>query len=333
MFSNLNNRQKPINAIGIISHRHIGDTILIEPIVRILLKSGFEVTVFVKSDLAQNVITYFKTRPKAVVFDNFFKLKHLLKTASLDVVYHFDRSLGSALTSFRTKVAWRFGVGTEFRWLFLSQWIRARKDEHHGLEHQRVFKYSLKKLSHHLTNKQIKSIKFNWDMEKKHPLFSKNKFNCFHRVLNSHYLLLHIGTTRPSKNIPVETYKQIIQIKKAEYKNIILCGDDKEMEKELEDQVNHSFINQTNFEEYCYLISKAAELITPDTSAMHIGSAYGIKVSALFGSTNPKHTGPLGPNTKIYFKNINCSPCFREICKYSPIDKKWMDCLKGIYVE
>ena len=47
---------------------------------------------------------------------------------------------------------------------------------------------------------------------------------------------------------------------------------------------------------------------------MHIAAAVGTPVVALFGSTNPATTGPLGKEHHIVRKDVQCSPCLKRSC-------------------
>ena len=55
-------------------------------------------------------------------------------------------------------------------------------------------------------------------------------------------------------------------------------------------------------------------LLTNDTGTMHLAAHLGIPVVALFGSTEPTLTGPLGPQHRILRHHVECSPCFLREC-------------------
>ena len=42
----------------------------------------------------------------------------------------------------------------------------------------------------------------------------------------------------------------------------------------------------------------------------------GIPTVALFGSTNPQRTAPLGPRTRVVTHRIECSPCMERTCRF-----------------
>ena len=66
-------------------------------------------------------------------------------------------------------------------------------------------------------------------------------------------------------------------------------------------------------------------LLTNDTGTMHLADFLGIPVVALFGSTEPDLTGPVGvtiPPHRILRRKVECSPCYLREC---PIDFRCMN--------
>ena len=77
------------------------------------------------------------------------------------------------------------------------------------------------------------------------------------------------------------------------------------------------------------LIEKLREcdlLLTNDTGTMHLAACLGVPVVAIFGSTEPALTGPLGDGHTILRRHVECSPCFLREC---PIDFR---CMKALAV-
>jgi lipopolysaccharide heptosyltransferase II len=65
-------------------------------------------------------------------------------------------------------------------------------------------------------------------------------------------------------------------------------------------------------------------VLTNDTGTMHLGALLGVPVVAIFGSTEPRLTGPLGDGHLILRHHVECSPCFLREC---PIDFR---CMKAV---
>jgi heptosyltransferase-2 len=55
---------------------------------------------------------------------------------------------------------------------------------------------------------------------------------------------------------------------------------------------------------------------------MHVAGALSIPTVAIFGSTNPVTTSPVGDKSIVIYKNASCSPCLKEVC---PTDFKCMN--------
>ena len=63
------------------------------------------------------------------------------------------------------------------------------------------------------------------------------------------------------------------------------------------------------------ILERCAMFITNDSGLMHIAASLGVPTVAIFGSTDPKLTGPLGDNVRVIQKKIECSPCFERECR------------------
>lgn len=83
---------------------------------------------------------------------------------------------------------------------------------------------------------------------------------------------------------------------------------------------------KTNLRELAYLARLSQLFVTTDSGPMHIASAMGTRVVALFGPTSPKRTGPYGKGHKVVRKELPCSPCFKRRCGT-------MECMDSITVE
>jgi heptosyltransferase II len=85
-------------------------------------------------------------------------------------------------------------------------------------------------------------------------------------------------------------------------------------------------IGQTTLEQLAEELGECALLLTNDTGTMHLATLIGVPVVAVFGSTEPRLTGPLGSGHTILRHQVECSPCFLREC---PIDFR---CMKEVSV-
>ena len=86
-------------------------------------------------------------------------------------------------------------------------------------------------------------------------------------------------------------------------------------------------IGKTTLDELVAELGECALLLTNDTGTMHLATLIGVPVVAVFGSTEPRLTGPLGTGHSVIRHQVECSPCFLREC---PIDFR---CMKAVAVD
>lgn len=72
---------------------------------------------------------------------------------------------------------------------------------------------------------------------------------------------------------------------------------------------------RTSLRELISFISECDAFLTNDSGPMHISYAVGTPLVALFGSTDPGLTGPVGEGNIVITHVTSCSPCFERTCK------------------
>jgi lipopolysaccharide heptosyltransferase II len=88
-----------------------------------------------------------------------------------------------------------------------------------------------------------------------------------------------------------------------------------------------NLIGKTTLEELIEELRRCRLLLTNDTGTMHLATLLGVPVVAVFGSTEPKLTGPLGAGNHVLRHQVECSPCFLREC---PLDFR---CMKSVRSE
>ena len=83
-------------------------------------------------------------------------------------------------------------------------------------------------------------------------------------------------------------------------------------------------IGQTTLDQLIDELRQCRLLLTNDTGTMHLAALLDVPVVAVFGSTEPRLTGPLGSGHIILRHHVECSPCFLREC---PIDFR---CMKAV---
>jgi lipopolysaccharide heptosyltransferase II len=72
-------------------------------------------------------------------------------------------------------------------------------------------------------------------------------------------------------------------------------------------------------------LSECDALLTNDTGTMHLAAMLGVPVVAIFGSTEPSLTGPLGVGHTVLQHRVPCEPCFQRECHLD------FACMKGVH--
>jgi heptosyltransferase-2 len=136
----------------------------------------------------------------------------------------------------------------------------------------------------------------------------------------------------PAKRWPIENFlavaKHFVEKQQA---RIVLLGapGDAALAEELAAQLPgaENRAGKTTLAEFLAALGSSRLVICNDSGAMHAASVLGVPTVAVFGSTEPKLTGPLGPRTAVLRHHVPCSPCFLREC---PID---FVCMKGVTPE
>jgi heptosyltransferase-2 len=85
-----------------------------------------------------------------------------------------------------------------------------------------------------------------------------------------------------------------------------------------------NLIGQTSLGGLVEVLRESDALLTNDTGTMHLAASLGIRVVAVFGSTDPGLTGPLGAGHRVLQHRVPCGPCFRRECHLD------FACMRGV---
>ena len=102
---------------------------------------------------------------------------------------------------------------------------------------------------------------------------------------------------------------------------------DAEVGKSIAEKIGENCVNrigQTTIDELISELGDCRLLLTNDTGTMHLATLLQVPVVAVFGSTEPHLTGPLGSGHTVIRHHVECSPCFLREC---PIDFRCMNAI------
>jgi len=134
--------------------------------------------------------------------------------------------------------------------------------------------------------------------------------------------LVAAATYGPAKRWPAERFAETAdRLARSHDAHVLLFGSRAELEllTELRSLVKESdralnLAGKTSLRETAALMTCCDVVIANDTGTMHVAYAVGTPVVALFGSTQPLWTGPLGEGHVVLHHDVGCNPCFRKRC-------------------
>lgn len=122
-----------------------------------------------------------------------------------------------------------------------------------------------------------------------------------------------------SKRWPEKQYAEVANQKLKEGWSVWLFGSKNDIlvseriQKETQGQCL-DLTGKTSLGEAIDLLSVATAVVSNDSGLMHIAAALQKPLVAVYGSTDPNFTPPLGESSKIVRLALPCSPCFKREC-------------------
>jgi len=170
------------------------------------------------------------------------------------------------------------------------------------------------------------------DKESARDILRKNGLNS-----DGNLIIIHPGSSCPSKRWPLERFALLSdKINQLDKVKVIVVGgpDDRGIAKQISSYVNSPVVNfcgQFDLKKLAALIQFSRLFITNDNGPMHIASAVGTPVIAIFGRNqpglSPRRWGPTGKKDIVLHKDVGCKTCLAHNCQ------KGFSCLKAVSVE
>jgi len=242
---------------------------------------------------------------------NVLRNSRKLHSFGFDIIIYFTNSFSSALEGFLARIRQRIGYSTDSRGFLLTEKIVVPDGK--TVDHHRLYYFNL-------VNKAfgVKNVPGMPILKKSAapPKILKNKG----WIPKKPALGINPGAAYGSAKrwLPerfTETAKHFI---KNNYMVVIFAGKGGEAETaniitdELPTAINMA--GKTSLSELIELIASCDLFLTNDSGPMHIASALGVPIVAIFGPTDPSSTSPSGGLYRIVTTNEPCSPCLKREC-------------------
>ena len=145
---------------------------------------------------------------------------------------------------------------------------------------------------------------------------------------SQHYLALLPGAAYgPAKRWDPASFASLIRdLQKSHSLQPILLGGPGDVEacKAVAQSLGSSVTDlsgKTTTLELAHWLAHARLILCHDSGPMHLAAFLRKPAVAIFGSTEPAWTGPLGTSVTVVRHKVSCSPCFLKTC---PIDRRCM---------
>jgi len=130
-----------------------------------------------------------------------------------------------------------------------------------------------------------------------------------------------VGAARPARNWFPKRFSELADrlIDELDAQVIFVGGsEDRELVRRvLADMNNKAFsaAGDLSIPESAALLARCGCLVSADTGPLHLAAAVQTPVVGLFGSTDPRRTGPIGRGHQVIIKGLACVPCEEKQCR------------------
>jgi heptosyltransferase-2 len=284
-----------------------------------------------KEPIVTDVIEY-EPDGKHSGFSGKFRLVNELKPRNFQLAVLFQNAFEAALIAFLAGIPRRVGYARDLRTPLLTQPIQF--NNHIAKKHQVFYYLNIIKelgLGISLDEMELPNVNIDADdMERADVVLKEYGLD----VADGFFGIAPGASFGKAKRWPVEGFKEVIErvVKARAITPVIFGGsDDSDVSTELSKRltacgVDHvNLAAKTTLREFIAIAGKTQFFLTNDSGPMHIVASLGVPTVAIFASTAPALTGPLGRCVKVVYKKVECSPCFKRECPY-----EHYNCMKGV---
>ncbi len=241
-----------------------------------------------------------------------------IRARRFDLAVLFPNSFSSALWMALARVPGRAGYATDARGLLLTK--RARPDSRAIESHQVQYWLSMVEQTIEAQGDAADCVLIPAarNLARMRAMLADHRKNPASRLI----AIAPAAAYGPAKEWPADRYARLIELLTARNDvECILIGAPAERQRcELIAGMSHGnavvTAGETGIGDLIAILSLCDGFVGNDSGAMHLAGAVGIPTVAIFGSTNPSRTGPLGPRVEVIHRPPPCSPCLRRTCRF-----------------
>lgn len=275
----------------------------------------------------KGIVLYQKSRSFLMYPLEIFKVVKEIRKYDFDMAVLFQNAIEAALIAYLSGIRIRVGYATDMRGPLLTHIIKKGKGID-NLHHSEYYKCIVRGMGLEVKDEiprlyisdQLKEK--GWEILKRFGV--KNRTGIVGICPGAEY--------GPAKRWPEEYFSRVADMTIERLgAEVVIMGSRKEKEicKKVELGMRHSPISlcgRTSLMDAMGIIKNLRVFVCNDSGLMHVAAALNTPLVSIFGSTDPKRTGPLSANSRVIQGSVECSPCFKTHCENGYI------CLKSVKV-
>lgn len=324
-----------VRKILIINLKYIGDVLLCTPVLEALKNDLKNVSIGMLVNNGTEQVLYNNPYLDGIFVINSgwrwrrqFNLIRMLRSWNFDLVLDLTDGDRAAILSILCGAKYRVGFNRERRWrgTIYHRVVAANRDEVHTVD------YLLK---------AVKAVGCN--VQHNGPCLYPSPVDQYVAdqliqekglSTDTSFVVLHPGARQWFKSWPIEKF---IDLAKRVHKelgfSVVVVGgpNDVVAAEKMVSQCGRwaiSMAGQITLLQLAALTKKASLFVGNDAGPMHIAAAVQTPVVGLFGPTNPRMWGPWGKSHEIIWKQVDCTPCWRNDCQRGNLN-----CMQQISIE
>jgi heptosyltransferase-2 len=256
-----------------------------------------------------------------------WRLSRELKQGRFDIALHLPNSLDSALISFLAGIPRRVGYNTDGRGILLTHRVpvNGRVKQEHQVEY---YLHLIRSLGIESTER-IPSLQVSQGRKEEAEGILKSVSGG-----SGPFIGISPGAQYGSaKEWFAERFGELaLRISREIGARLLILGSagDRTAASRIGEIAGSAAVDlcgKTTLAQALALIARCRVFVTNDSGLMHAASALAVPLVAIFGSTDPRRTGPLGRHNRVVSKSLPCAPCLKTECP------RKRECMEAITVE
>lgn len=302
----------------------IGDAILSLPALESLRKNFPQAQIWIAArEWVKDLFTSYHFIKGVIPLSNLDSLKGVrsaaknLKESNFDTGILLTNSFSSAFLFYLAKIPERWGYTRDGRGILLTRSVTPKGREE--LSHQ--LNYYLELISGLGLKTYPSEIYLPLTQEEKSS--AKEMLLSLNIDLKRPLVVLNPGASYgPAKRWPASRFAEVARLfQQRKNAEILIIGssDESELAESIVSSMTKkplSLAGKTNLRLLAGLISHAAVFVTNDSGPMHLANALKTPVTAIFGPTDPRLTGPFQEPAMVIKKDVLCWPCSYRECPF-----------------